>query len=363
VITRALAIAGTTLLVGLVGACGGVVLEQPVGSGGAGGGAAGAHACTAPFADCNGDPGDGCEADLGNDAAHCGACARDCEGQPCTAGLCEPEVLASGLYFANRIALDATRVYWTSADGTVDALPLAGGGVVELAAGQDDPADLAVDEHGIYWTSTGADTVQSLPLGGGLPTLLAQAGNPLGIVVRSGVVYFTDTYDKLSNDEHVVRVALPKGPSSVVAGTPGAWMLAVDAERVYWTDRASAAVWSAPLGGGEATLLASSIIDPTEIEVDSDAVYVTALEATFRIPLAGGAPQALVWGAGRGLAIDATHIYVGAADGRVLEVPKTGGPALALARTELYAGDIAVDDHHVYWIARSKAGVLVRTPK
>jgi hypothetical protein len=365
---RALVFAVITPLLGLAGACGGVVLEQPLGTGGStsagtGTGATGPHACTAGFADCNGDAADGCEADLGSASATCGACDHDCEGSPCKAGLCEPVVLASSLYFASRIALDAARVYWTSASGTVSALPLDGGAITTLAAGQDDPFDLAVDAHGVYWTSAGANTVQAIPLDGGLPILLADAGNPLGIVVRSDVVYFADSYDKLSNDDHVRRVPLPKGPPSVVAATPGASMLAVDDARAYWTDTAGGAVWSAPLGGGEPTLLASGLVNVNEIEVDEGAAYVAALEATFRIPLAGGPPLALVWGAGRGLAVDATHVYVGAADGRLLRVAKTGGPALALARTPLYASDIAVDDHHVYWITRSEEGALVRTPK
>ena len=137
----------------------------------------------------------------------------------------------------------------------------------------------------------------------------------------------------------------------------------MDDTRVYWTDRASSAVWSAPLSGGDATLFAEGIIHPTDIEVDADAVYIAALEATFRIPLAGGAPEVLSWGAGKGLAMDATHIYVGAADGRVLKVPKTGGPALALSKSDLYPSDIAVDDENVYWITRTESGALWRTPK
>ncbi|UQA58964.1 hypothetical protein [Polyangium aurulentum] len=330
---RVLSIPRLALLLGLLAGCGDVVREEPRGSGSSGGGASG------------------------------GACERDCKGRPCIDGLCEPEVLASDLYFASRLALDETRVYWTSAAGTIDALALGGGARITLASGQEDPWDLAVDEQGIYWTDSGANTVVSMPPSGGATTLLTEAGNPLGIVVRNGAVHFTNTYDKLSNDEQVVRVPLPAGPASVVAATPGAWMLAVDDTRVYWTDRASGAVWSALLGGGDAKALAQGIVEPTDIEVDGEAAYVTALEATFRIPLAGGAPEALVWGAGRGLAIDATQVYVGTADGRVLAVPKTGGAALTLGRTELYPSDIAVDDENVYWIVRSESGVLVRTPK
>ena len=186
--------------------------------------------------------------------------------------------------------------------------------------------------------------------------------NPIGIAVRSGAVYYTDTYDKASELEHVVRVPLPAGPAQIVSSTVGAWMVAVDDQGAYWTDPASDAVWTAPTSGGEAAMMAS-ILEPHDIEVDSDAVYVTGLEGTFRIPLAGGAPQKLVSGAGLGLAIDATHVFVGAADGRLLRVPKSGGAAVVLARADLYPGDIAVNDQYVFWIVRSITGALMRTPK
>lgn len=47
--------------------------------------------CEPGFADCNGDPIDGCEVDLGSHPANCGACGNACdfaEGQPCVNGQC-----------------------------------------------------------------------------------------------------------------------------------------------------------------------------------------------------------------------------------------------------------------------------------
>ncbi len=47
--------------------------------------------CEKGFADCNGDPSDGCEVDLTTNAANCGACGVRCElgvGQPCIGGKC-----------------------------------------------------------------------------------------------------------------------------------------------------------------------------------------------------------------------------------------------------------------------------------
>ncbi len=47
--------------------------------------------CEYGFADCNGDPTDGCEVDLRSHPGNCGACGHECnfaEGQPCINGAC-----------------------------------------------------------------------------------------------------------------------------------------------------------------------------------------------------------------------------------------------------------------------------------
>jgi len=365
------ALLGTALLFG----CGNTVrVESSSGAGGvagagSGGGAAGTgsemspHPCNAVFADCNGDPGDGCEVALMDDGHHCGSCGRDCQGSACVDGICAPDVLASDQYYASRLSLDGARVYWTSADGGIRAIPLAGGDPQEIAGGQDDPWDIAVDGLGVYWTDSGNDRVMALPFGDDLPKTLADAGNPLLLVVRGDHVYFTDTYDKASSDEHVRRVPVAGGATVNVSATLGAWGVAVDASRAYWTDPASDEVWSAPLAGGLPEPMATSVVDPTDIEVDEEAVYVTAIEATYRIPLDGGPPEALVWGAGRGLAVDGERVFVGTADGRILAVPKHGGAALTLSKGDLPPSDIGVSDSHVYWILRDLSGSLLRTPK
>ncbi|MBX3187276.1 MAG: hypothetical protein KF819_09680 [Labilithrix sp.] len=50
-----------------------------------------AYECQAGFADCNGDPEDGCETNLRIHPGHCGACGQACDlaaGQPCIEGQC-----------------------------------------------------------------------------------------------------------------------------------------------------------------------------------------------------------------------------------------------------------------------------------
>ncbi len=57
-------------------------------------------ACEDGFADCNGEPADGCEVDTRADASHCGACARACAlpgaAAACVAGVCGVAACAPG---------------------------------------------------------------------------------------------------------------------------------------------------------------------------------------------------------------------------------------------------------------------------
>jgi len=53
-------------------------------------------------------------------------------------------------------------VYWTTADGTVATVPLAGGTPTTLISNQDSPQGIAVDSTSLYWTNFGADTLSKL---------------------------------------------------------------------------------------------------------------------------------------------------------------------------------------------------------
>src|SRR5207245_11033446 len=50
--------------------------------------AAGSCACLAGRGDCDGNPANGCEADLTTDANNCGVCGASCFGAACNAGTC-----------------------------------------------------------------------------------------------------------------------------------------------------------------------------------------------------------------------------------------------------------------------------------
>lgn len=71
------------------GACGSLCAPAHVAVAQCGSGACGYTACTAPFADCDANKANGCEADTSTDANNCGVCGKKCaNGQSCTAGAC-----------------------------------------------------------------------------------------------------------------------------------------------------------------------------------------------------------------------------------------------------------------------------------
>lgn len=55
-----------------------------------GGGACIVNTCSDGFDDCDSDPATGCETDIENDEANCGACDNDCTTNACEAGKCNP---------------------------------------------------------------------------------------------------------------------------------------------------------------------------------------------------------------------------------------------------------------------------------
>ena len=75
--------------------------------------------CDAGWSDCNGNPADGCEANLGSDPLHCGSCPTICPSAPhaarvCASGVCSV-VCNPGWFDCNGVAADGCEIM-TSGD-------------------------------------------------------------------------------------------------------------------------------------------------------------------------------------------------------------------------------------------------------
>jgi len=113
---------------------------------------------------------------------------------------------------------------------------------------------------------------------------------------------------------------------------------------------------SAPLAGGEATVLAALQTWPSAIAVDATSIYWASDGTLKKLPLAGGTPVRLVEEQvdAKALAVDGEHVYfanVGSDElGSVMRVPLAGGTPVLLA-SEPGSGPtaIALDADNVYW--------------
>ncbi|HMG57155.1 MAG TPA: hypothetical protein VK601_26830, partial [Kofleriaceae bacterium] len=135
--------------------------------------------------------------DLTSDPDNCGACGHSCNGGACQASLCQPVALAIGQNNPQGIAVDTGNVYWTSGDGTVQRMAIAGGAPTTLASGQTSPFGVAVDATRVYWTNkagagSGGAVMSVLIAGGGQQTLASAQGAPDRVIVTGGALYWTN---------------------------------------------------------------------------------------------------------------------------------------------------------------------------
>ena len=118
------------------------------------------------------------------------------------------------------------------------------------------------------------------------------------------------------------------------------------------------------LGNPPATNLASGLVSPRSLAVDTTHVYFATNtwavdEAIRRVPRTGGPVELLDdTGGAYAIAIDATHVYAAdGAGGTIFRIPKTGGTPEVLATGQPYPFDIVVDNDAVYWSSETDASV------
>jgi hypothetical protein len=113
-----------------------------------------------------------------------------------------PTVLASNQAAPHSLAVADGFVYWTDqGDGTpntgsVQRVAVTGGPIQILADHQPFPNTLALQGGDVYWTDTVAGTVMRVPIAGGaVAPVVAGEDHPLGLVTTASCMYFTDFAD------------------------------------------------------------------------------------------------------------------------------------------------------------------------
>ncbi|MBI5546800.1 MAG: hypothetical protein HY901_23200 [Deltaproteobacteria bacterium] len=114
-------------------------------------------------------------------------------------------------------------------------------------------------------------------------------------------------------------------------------------------------------------VLATGLDFPSDIAVDATHAYVLASDALVRVSLDGdGGPAEAFFGSRSplaGLAMDAESVFsFRKADGALLAIPKTGGPARPIAKLPA-AYSIAADASDLYVTSGAIGGTITRVPK
>jgi hypothetical protein len=288
--------------------------------------------CEAGFVDCNGDPADGCEVDAMSDVAHCGACGRSCKNT-CVKGGCDLITLASGQAEPGFVTLDETSVYWVNMAGfnagvgSIMKVAKGGGAPVTLADKQSGPQSIALDEASIYWVNTGTPPA------------------------------FTDgTVLKVAKDGSGV-------PTEIAAGQAAPYGIALQGNALYWTTRDQVLMIDKTDPSAKPTVLASGQIRPREIVATGAAIYWVNLgtlteneakpDGSIMMLPQGGAPVALAENLklAVGLTLDTVAAYLyWCTERAITRVPAFGGPPeVFMEGLTAPPWRIAADAATVYW--------------
>jgi hypothetical protein len=154
--------------------------------------------CDDGFADCDGDPSNGCEQNVATDALNCGACGSRCYGTSCDAGQCEYAFEVVSDYsgentLVTEVTSSATHIYWLTQTELRRAPK--GGGPYEILATIATPSairtGLLVESGKVCWlTDTG---IYVMPEAGGTPDRITTQTGVRGFAAANGKLYWNNS--------------------------------------------------------------------------------------------------------------------------------------------------------------------------
>jgi hypothetical protein len=313
------------------GKCGNACAPFPSGAARCVSGVCADPGCLNGFADCDSDPKNGCETNVGGSLQKsCGICDRACEGT-CSSGVCVPTLLSAGLASPYSLVLDGTDLF-VADKGKDVALPVPDGRILKV------------------------------PTGGGAAVVLADKQPlPRGIVVDADNVYYTLYGSKGSAQGAVMKVgrdgtcgAAPTCPVVLAQSRRAPWSIAVDADYVYWTERGTSAASNGDGGAyrvrKDGSAGVETVVSPTgeavALTLSTQDVYFGANGHVYRAPKAGGLGVEVATANG-GLAISGGRLFLGDTS-RVSVMDLSAGASVTFLFSQQGATSLGVDGQSLF---------------
>jgi hypothetical protein len=287
------------------------------------------------------------------DAHNCGRCGHDCLGGSCSAGACQPVVLASGRSRPADIAVANGYVYFAdegtaaanTTDGKVARVPIGGceaesGGasscVTELATNRQAPSGIAVNSEALYWTEVGAVST-----------------TPSGTVMR--LAFDNTPMTKFASIQDGPRKVAVDDPN-IISATPSA----------YWINGNSGEVRRRFLEDGTAngSAIVTNVNAPVAIASNGTRICFSSvgdgdISGTVNCCDPTGAPMSTLGTAlalPRGLSIGATHVYwANSGDGTIRRATPTGGDKSIVLTNRKTPSDVRVTGNAIFWVESGSA--------
>jgi hypothetical protein len=327
-----------------------------------------------------------CVPDAADDPDNCGRCGHSCLGGACTAGTCQPVLLASTSNPLEIAHQDAGTLYWTTS-GTMNTVYRCSVSACapDAVGGCTGTLGIAVDDGHYYFTCYGQGDVYACAnagcgMSGGFGPITGQ-DYPTGIAVDSTALYWlwqgTAPPPASMHTGQVMMAPLDGGPPTMLRGGqdfPSG--MAVQAGVLYWTEPGYNQVSRCTVSDScnDYNQIATGQNNPDQVTVDPTNAYFTnngtALASSdgsvVEVNLATKAMTTLASGQGypRGIVVGASYVYwVNQFAGTVSRVLIGGGSVEVIAKGQTLPVGLAQDDKSLYWTNTGSTGQIMRLAK